>query len=191
MIGSILPRPIALVSTLSKDGIKNLAPFSYFNGVCSKPPTIMFAPARRGWDGKEKDTLKNIRQTKEFSINLVSESFVEEMVVCGTDFKPEIDEFELANLTSIPSIKIKPQVVKESKIKFECKLNQIVQIGSNKAGSGFIVIGEIVLFHIQDEIYKDGHIDLQNFNPIGRLAGNWYTRPTNNFEIIRRVKPEK
>ena len=109
----------------------------------------MFAPARRGWDGKEKDTLKNIRETKEFSVNLVSESFVEEMVVCGTDFKPEIDEFELANLTSIPSIKIKPQVVKESKIKFECKLNQIVQIGSNKAGSGFIVIGEIVLFHIQ------------------------------------------
>ena len=191
MIGSIVPRPIALVSTISKNGTKNLAPFSYFNGVCSKPPTIMFAPARRGWDGKEKDTLKNIRQIKEFSINLVSESFVEKMVVCGTDYKPEIDEFNMANLTPIASKKIKPPIVKESKVKFECILNQIVQIGNTKAGGGFVVIGEIILFHINDDIYKNGHIDLQSFNPIGRLAGNWYSRPTNNFKIIRKIKPEK
>ena len=191
MIGSILPRPIALVSTISKNGIKNLAPFSYFNGVCSKPPTIMFSPARRGWDGKEKDTLKNIRQIKEFSINLVSESFVEKMVVCGTDYEPEIDEFNMANLTPISSKKIKPPILKESKIKFECILNQIVQIGNNEAGGGFVVIGEIILFHINDEIYKNGHIDLQSFNPVGRLAGNWYSRPINNFEIIRTIKPKK
>ncbi len=191
MIGSILPRPIALVSTISKNGIKNLAPFSYFNGVCSKPPTVMFAPARRGWDGKEKDTLKNIRQIKEFSINLVSESFVEKMVVCGTDYKPEIDEFKMASLTPISSKKIKPPILKESKIKFECILNQIVQIGNNEAGGGFVVIGEIILFHINDEIYKKGHLDLQSFSPVGRLAGNWYSRTTNNFEIIRKIKPKK
>ena len=191
MIGSIIPRPIALVSTISNEGIKNLAPFSYFNGVCSKPPTIMFSPARRGWDGKEKDTLKNIRQIKEFSINLVSESFVEKMVVCGTDYEPEIDEFNMANLTPISSKKIKPPILKESKIKFECILNQIIQIGNNKAGGGFVVIGEIILFHINDEIYKKGHLDLQSFNPVGRLAGNWYSRITNNFEIIRKIKPKK
>ena len=92
MIGSIVPRPIALVSTTSKDGINNLAPFSYFNGVCSKPPTIMFAPARRGWDGKEKDTLINIRDSKEFSINIVSEAIAEKMVICSTDFEKEVDE---------------------------------------------------------------------------------------------------
>ena len=191
MIGSIIPRPIALVSTISNEGIKNLAPFSYFNGVCSKPPTIMFSPARRGWDGKEKDTLKNIRQIKEFSINLVSESFVEKMVVCGTDYEPEIDEFNMANLTPISSKKIKPPILKESKIKFECILNQIIQIGNNEAGGGFVVIGEIILFHINDEIYKKGHLDLQSFNPVGRLAGNWYSRITNNFEIIRKIKPKK
>jgi len=189
MIGSIIPRPIALVSTISKDNIKNVAPFSYFNGVCSKPPTVMFAPARRGWDGKEKDTLKNIRQIKEFSINLVSESFVEKMVACSTDFAPEIDEFNKSNLTPISSKKIKPPIIKQSKISFECILNQIVQIGDNEAGGGFIVIGEIILFHINNEIYDNGHLNLEKYNPIGRLAGNWYTRPTDNFKVIRKIKP--
>ena len=136
MIGSIVPRPIALVSTTSKDGINNLAPFSYFNGVCSKPPTIMFAPARRGWDGKEKDTLINIRDTKEFSINVVSEDIGEKMVICSTDFKNEIDEFAKSGLSPIPSKKITPPIVLESKISLECKLNQIVQIGEDDAGSG-------------------------------------------------------
>ena len=191
MIGSIVPRPIALVSTISKDCIKNLAPFSYFNGVCSKPPTIMFAPARRGWDGREKDTLKNIKETKEFSINLVSESFVEQMIACSTDFDPEIDEFYISKLTPLSSKKIKPPIVKESKISFECILNKIVTVGNKEAGAGFIVIGEIILFHIDDEIFNNGHIDLNTFNPIGRLAGNFYTRPTNNFEIYRKIKPGK
>ena len=84
MIGSIVPRPIAFVSTISKEGKNNIAPFSYFNGVCSKPPTIMFAPARRGWDGKEKDTLTNIRDNNQFVVNMVSESFAEKMVMCST-----------------------------------------------------------------------------------------------------------
>ncbi|SVC89334.1 uncharacterized protein METZ01_LOCUS342188, partial [marine metagenome] len=99
MIGSILPRPIAFVSTCSPDGVLNLAPFSYFNGVCSNPPTIMFAPARRGYDGKTKDTLNNIRETNEFVINIVSEGFAKEMVACSTDFEPQIDEFEISGLT--------------------------------------------------------------------------------------------
>ena len=101
MIGSIVPRPIALVSTTSKDGINNLAPFSYFNGVCSKPPTIMFAPARRGWDGKEKDTLINIRDTKEFSINIVSEAIAEKMVICSTDFEKEIAVYYIGILPDL------------------------------------------------------------------------------------------
>ena len=190
MIGSIVPRPIALVSTISKDNSFNLAPFSYFNGVCSKPPTIVFCPARRGWDGAEKDTLINIRESEEFVINIVSESFVEKMVACSTDFDPEVDEFEIAGLTKKISNKIKPPRVKEAKISFECTLNQIIEIGEGKAGSGFIVIGTIVLFHIEDSVYENGRIKLAELSPLGRLAGNSYSRNNDTFEIARKVQPK-
>ena len=190
MIGSIVPRPIAFVSTISKKGKNNVAPFSYFNGVCSNPPTIMFAPARRGWDGKEKDTLINIRDNNEFVINMVSENFAKQMVLCSTDYDSDIDEFEISGLTPKSSNKISPPRVKESKISFECTLNQIVDIGDGSAGSGFIVIGTIVLFHIDDSIYEDGHILLDKLEPLGRLAGNWYTRPSDEIEIIRDIKPK-
>ena len=190
MIGSIVPRPIAFVSTLSRDGKNNIAPFSYFNGVCSRPPTIMFAPARRGWDGKEKDTLVNIRDNNQFVINIVSESFAEQMVMCSTDFDSDVDEFEISGLNPVPSNKISPPRLLESKISYECELNQIVEIGEGDAGSGFIVIGTIVLFHIDDDVYDNGHILLDRLEPLGRLAGNQYTRPNNNLEIIRKVKPK-
>ena len=190
MIGSIVPRPIAFVSTLSKNGKNNIAPFSYFNGVCSRPPTIMFAPARRGWDGKEKDTLVNIRDNNQFVINIVSESFAEQMVMCSTDFDSDLDEFEISGLNPVPSNKISPPRLLESKISYECELNQIVEIGEGDAGSGFIVIGTIVLFHIDDDVYDNGHILLDRLEPLGRLAGNQYTRPNNNLEIIRKVKPK-
>ena len=190
MIGSIVPRPIAFVSTLSKNGKNNIAPFSYFNGVCSRPPTIMFAPARRGWDGKEKDTLINIRDNNQFVINIVSESFAEQMVMCSTDFDSDVDEFEISGLNPVRSNKVSPPRLLESKISYECELNQIVEIGKGDAGSGFIVIGTIVLFHIDDDVYDNGHILLDRLEPLGRLAGNQYTRPNNNLEIIRKVKPK-
>ena len=190
MIGSIVPRPIALVSTTSNNGINNLAPFSYFNGVCSKPPTIMFAPARRGWDGQEKDTLINIRNTKEFSINIVSEDIGEKMVKCSTDYEKEVDEYSKSGLSPLSSKKIKPPIVSESKISLECILNQIVQIGKEDAGSGFIVIGTIVLFHLDDEVYDNGRIILDKLQPLGRVAGNGYVRSTNAFDIVRTIKPD-
>ena len=190
MIGSIVPRPIAFVSTQSKNGKNNVAPFSYFNGVCSKPPTIMFAPARRGWDGEEKDTLINIRDTEEFVVNIVSESFAEKMVMCATDFDSDVDEFEISGLNTADSQKIKPPRVEEAKISFECTLNQIVEIGDGSAGSGFVVIGTIVLFHIDDDIYDNGRILLNQLEPLGRLAGNWYTRLTDTLKIVRKVKPD-
>ena len=190
MIGSIVPRPIAFVSTKSNDGILNLAPFSYFNGVCSNPPTIMFAPARRGYDGLTKDTLNNIQETKEFVVNLVSEEISEPMVACSTDYDREIDEFEVSGLTPIDSIKVKPPRVKESKVSFECNLNTVIEIGKAEPGAGFVVLGTIVMFHIDDTVYKDGHIDLEALNPIGRLAGNSYTRIVDNFDITRQIKPK-
>ena len=191
MIGSIVPRPIAFVSTISKNKKNNIAPFSYFNGVCSNPPTIMFAPARRGWDGSEKNTLITIRDTKEFVVNIVSESITEQMVKCSTDFESHVDEFSISGLTPIESKKINPPRLLESKINLECKLNQIVEIGDGTAGGGFIVIGTVILFHIDDKVLVNHKIDLKKLNPVGRLAGNWYTRPTDNFKIERKIKPNK
>ena len=189
MIGSIVPRPIAFVSTKSDDGILNLAPFSYFNGVCSNPPTIMFAPARRGYDGLTKDTLNNIQDTNEFVVNIVSEDFVKPMVACATDYEKGVDEFEISNLTPADSLKVAPPLVKESKVSFECQLNTIVEIGKAEPGAGFVVIGTIVMFHVDDKVYKDGRIDLKELNPVGRLAGNSYTRVFDNFNVIRHIKP--
>ena len=191
MIGSIVPRPIALVSTISKGNIKNVAPFSYFNGVCSNPPTIMFAPARRGYDGKTKDTLNNIRETNEFAINIVSEEIVEPMVACSTDYSDEVDEFKISDFTPIQCDKILAPRVEESKVVFECKLNTIIEIGPSKPGGGFVVIGEIVLFHIHDDVFKDGKIDLSLLNPVGRLSGNNYSRVFDSFEVKRQIKPTK
>lgn len=191
MIGSIVPRPIALVSTISKHGEYNVAPFSFFNGICSKPPTIMFAPGRRGWDGAEKDTLINIRDTEEFVVNIVSESFSKQMVICATDFGPGVNEFEVSNLAAVPSQKVTPPRVGESLISFECQLNQIIEIGDGSAGSGFAVLGTIVIFYIDDKVYDKGRINLEKLNPVGRLAGNWYTRLTDNYKIIRKEKPEQ
>ncbi|HIB60922.1 MAG TPA: flavin reductase family protein [Candidatus Marinimicrobia bacterium] len=190
MIGSIVPRPIAFVSTLSKDGLENLAPFSYFNGICSNPPSIMFCPARRGYDGKTKDTLNNIRDTEEFAVNIVSEDFAEQMVSTSTDFEPEVNEFEVSGLTPEPCQKIAPPKVAEAKISFECKLNKIIPVGNEGPGGGFVIIGTIVLFHIDDDVYEDGYINLGKLRPIGRLAGNMYTRTTDKLEIIRKIKPD-
>ena len=190
MIGSIVPRPIAFVSTLSKDGIENLAPFSYLNGICSNPPSIMFCPARRGYDGITKDTLNNIRDTEEFAVNIVSEDFVEQMVATATDFDPEVNEFEISGLTPDPCKFIAPPKVKEAKISFECKLNQIIPVGNEGPGGGFVVIGTVVLFHIDDDVYDNGHILLEKLRPIARVAGNNYIRTTDQFEIIRKIKPE-
>ena len=190
MIGSIVPRPIAFISSISKDGVPNLAPFSYFNGVCSNPPTIMFAPGRRGYDGISKDTLNNIRATEQFVVNIVSEDIADQMVACSTDYEPEVDEFKISSLTAFPSQKVSPPRVGESKVSFECKLNQIVKIGGDGPGSGFVVIGTIVLFHINDEVYSDGRILLDELRPLGRLAGNWYTRITDTLKIVRQVKPD-
>ena len=190
MIGSILPRPIALVSTISSGGKNNLAPFSYFNGVCANPPSIMFAPARRGYDGKTKDTLNNIESTKEFVINIVSEDFATQMVSCSTDYDPGIDEFSISELTPIKSVKIKSSRVQEARISYECILQQIIPVGNPGPGGGFVVIGEIVLFHIDDELYNDGYINIQKLNPIGRLAGDNYSRVHDTLVIKRKIKPD-
>ena len=123
-------------------------------------------------------------------VNIISECFAEKMVMCSTDYNNNVDEFKVSELTPISSTKIDPPRVKESKINFECKLNKVVEIGDGKAGSGFIIIGTVVLFHINDEIYDNGKVNLDKLQPLGRLAGDWYSRSNDKLRIIRKIKPE-
>lgn len=184
LIGSVLPRPIAFVSTISETGVYNLAPFSFFTGVCSKPLTIAFCPSIRGTDGHKKDTLINIEANGEFVVNVVSESFVDAMNITAGEFPPEISEFEVSGLTPIASTLITPPRVKESMIQMECRQHQIVTI-SEEVGGGYIVIGKVLAVHIAEELYDNGRIDVQKLHPVGRLAGSSYCTVNDIFEVAR------
>ena len=186
IIGSVLPRPIALVSTLSDDGVPNLAPFSFFTGLTSKPPMIGFAPALKGKEANKKDTLSNIESSGEFVVNIVTEDISEQMNKTAFEFPPDVDEFEIAGFTAIDSEIVKPPRVKESPINLECKLYQVVYIGDGTAGSGAFVIGEIVAYHIDDALYNDGRIDTALLKPVGRLAGQDYTTLGRCFSMDRK-----
>ncbi|MGM9986325.1 MAG: flavin reductase family protein [Bacillaceae bacterium] len=186
LIGSILPRPIAFVSTINNDGASNLAPFSFFNGICAKPFMVCFAPMFRGSDGQKKDTLRNIEETKEFVINIVSEEIAEKMNNCAIDYPATIDEFVEVGLTKEKSIKVKPFRVKESHIHLECCLHSILKFGEGP-GAGCLVIGEVKLFSVDDAYFENGKIKTELLKPIGRLAGPSYTRAiSDTFEIERK-----
>ncbi|MBI2876540.1 MAG: flavin reductase family protein, partial [Candidatus Tectomicrobia bacterium] len=155
LIGSIVPRPIGWISTVSPAGQPNLAPFSFFNGVCANPPHVLFCPMIRGSDGQTKDTLRNVRQTGEFVVNIVSEPLAQAMNLSSTEFPPEVNEFEVAGLAVAPSIKVRPPRVAASLVQFECRLAQIIDLGSGP-GSGSVVIGEVVYVHVRDEMLIGG-----------------------------------
>lgn len=184
LTGAIVPRAIAFVSTVSPDGTLNLAPFSFFTAACANPPTVLFCPMFRGEEAEKKDTLRNIEDTGEFVINVVTESIAERMNVCATEFPFGINEFEESGLTPAPSVRVRPPRVSESPINMECTLNQIVTI-SDRPGGGSIVIGEVVAFHVADELVEDFRIDTAKLAPIGRLAGPSYTRVREFFEMER------
>jgi len=186
MIGSILPRPIAFVSTISKNGIHNLAAYSFFNGITSKPPSVCFAPTRKSSDGSKKDTLINIEETGEFVVNIVTEDIVGPMNDTAPEFPPEISEFEEVGLTPIESQIVKAPRVKESPINMECKLLEVVEVGAAEPGGGFLVIGEIVLFHIQNDLLDNGRINTGLLKPVGRLAGTEYTTLGKRFSLSRK-----
>jgi flavin reductase (DIM6/NTAB) family NADH-FMN oxidoreductase RutF len=183
LVGSVVPRPIAFVSTISPDGINNLAPFSFFNAVCADPPTVLFCPNNRK---PTKDTLANVRATGEFVINIVSEDIAEKMNVCSGDYPAGIDEFEVAGLTPTPSDLVKPPRVREAHVNMECKVTQIISIG-DRAWSGNVVLGEVLRFHIDDAIVHDFKIDPDKLRAVGRMGGNEYTKVRDRFELIRPV----
>lgn len=183
MIGAIVPRPIAFVSSIGPDGTYNLAPFSFFTAISANPPVICFSPMINP-DGRRKDSLYNAERLGEFVINVVSEDIVKQMNETAADFPPEIDEFEVSGLTAIPSDLVAVPRVKESRIAMECKLRQIVELSTLPLG-GSLVIGEVVRFHVDDACIDNFRIDPDVLGAVGRMAGSTYTRTADRFELIR------
>jgi len=184
MVGLIVPRPVALVSTVDKDGVPNVAPFSFFNGVGSNPPTVLFCPALRSSGDKRKDTLRNVEQTGEFVINIVSDSIAAAANATAADVGPEVDEFLLAGLTAIPSEAVRAPRVAESPAQFECKLLQIVFTGE-APGAGVVVLGEIVRVHVAAHLEHNFRVDPAGLDAVGRMAGNTWVHTRERFDLER------
>jgi len=183
LIGSIIPRPIAFVTTISKDGVLNGAPFSYFNIVSSNPPMISLSIQRLS--GKQKDTARNIIESKQFVVHIVDEENVEKINKTAASLAPEQSEIELANLTPVESVKISVPGVKEAKIRMECSLEHSLELGSLDTTGCDFIIGKVVQFHIKNEIYENGRIDPRGLAAVSRLAGNNYAKIGEIFEIER------
>ena len=184
LTGTIIPRPIGWVSTVDENGINNLAPFSFFNAVGEDPPHLMFSTVRTG--NKNKDTLNNVLSNKQFVVNLVTEETVEQMNKTSQAVDSNVDEFQLANLTPIDSIFIKPKRVKESYVHFECEMVHHYFLENHKNGGACIVIGKILTMHINDDILLDGNrINLEKYKPVARLAGSNYSKIGEIFSIKR------
>ena len=185
LTGSILPRPIGWISTVGAAGLANLAPFSFFNAVGSRPPTVLFCPTVREFDAGPKDTLRNLRTTGEFVVNIVTETVAEAMNITSTEFPPQVDEFQLAGLTAAPSVVVAAPRVAESPIHFECRVHQIVDLGAGPGG-GAVVLGRIVHLHVEPSVLLgEDKIDLDALRPIGRLSGPAYCRVSDVFRMPR------
>ncbi len=184
LTGTVIPRPIGWVSSVDENGVNNLAPFSFFNAVGEDPPHVMFSTVRTG--NKNKDTLNNVLATKQFVVNLVTEEVVERMNTTSNRVEPEVDEFELAGLTPIDSILVKPKRVKESLVHFECQLVHHYFLEDHKDGGACVLIGKILMMHIDDSILMDGDkINLEKYRPVARLAGSNYSKLGEIFSIKR------
>ena len=180
----IQPRPIALVSSLSPDGIRNLAPFSFYNAVSANPPIVMFAPGLKR-DGQEKDTLRNVAASREFVIASVTQAIAEQMVLCSADLKPEGDEFEHSGLTAETARIVQPPLVLESPVNMECRVHDIIRFG-DQPGAGSVVFGRIVAIHVSDAVLADdGLVDPAKLQAIGRLGRQTYTKTTDLFDLHR------
>jgi flavin reductase (DIM6/NTAB) family NADH-FMN oxidoreductase RutF len=202
MTGIIVPRPIALVSTVDRSGVANLAPFSFFCGVGSAPPTLLFCPALRAKESgaggpgdrssqqgssdpaRRKDTLRNVEETAEFVVNVVSDAIAEAANTTAAEVPPEVDEFALSGLTPAPSLVVKPPRVSESPAQMECKLLQVIYT-SHEPGGGVIVLGEIVRFHVRADLVDNFRVDPAGLDAVGRMSGNTWARTRERIELLR------
>ncbi len=178
--GLIVPRPIGWIGSMSAAGVANLAPYSFFNCVSGAPPTFVFSPGRGG----RKDTLDNVREVGEFTINIVTEEVAEAMNATAATHAADVDEFEAAGLTAVPSTSIRPPMVGECKANIECFVTQILDIGHPAHGNA-LVVGEAVEFHVVDSLLDGTRVDQRELRAIGRHAGNGYSRSTDLFELVR------
>ncbi|MBN2173098.1 MAG: flavin reductase family protein [Bacteroidales bacterium] len=185
MLGAVAPRPIAFASTIDPDGNPNLSPFSFFNAFGANPPTLIFSPSRRGRDNTTKHTYENLKEVPEVVINVVNFKIVEQMNLASTDFPRGINEFAKSGLTPVKSELIKPFRVKESPVQFECKVNQIIEMG-DQGGAGNLIICEILLIHIDESVLDEkGIIVPQKIDLVGRMGGDYYCRASGEsiFEV--------
>lgn len=184
LIGSIIPRPIAFVTSISEDGVVNAAPFSFFNIVSSNPPMISVSIQRKA--GKMKDTARNIKQKRQFVVHIVDTDNVEQVNETAANMPPHESEVERTQLTLVESTKIAVPGVKESKVRIECELETVLELGGDENNVGCdLIIGKILYYHIEDTIYEDGKIDPQKLAAISRLAGNDYAKIGEQFTIER------
>ena len=188
LLGAIGPRPIAFASTIDENGQANLAPFSFFNVFSANPPILIFSPARSGRTNTTKDTYNNVKAHPEVVINVVNFDIVEQMSLASSPYPAGENEFVKSGLTPIPSDLVKPFRVKESPVQFECKVNQVIELGT-EGGAGNLIICEVVKFHI-DESYLDENqlIDQQKIDLVARMGGNWYCR-ANEHAMFELEKP--
>ena len=190
LTGVVVPRPIAFVSTISTDGVVNLAPYSFFNAVAYNPPTLVFSSSRKaaGWQDKRKDTLSNIEETGEFVVNIVVDDIAAAMNATAAEYPADVSEFTIAGLTEAPSEIVRAPRVAESPVNMECRLVQVVNIGEQPHQHG-LVIGEIVRMHLREDVLYEGpnglRVNHQALQPTGRLAGNAYCRTDDVYELIR------
>ena len=184
LTGSVIPRPIGWISTIDEIGINNLAPFSYFNIIGDDPPHVMFSTVRG--NNTNKDTLNNVLTNKQFVVNMVTEDLVEQMKATSQTVPAEIDEFKLAGVTPIASTKIQPNRVKESPITFECEMVHHYFIENHKQGGACIVVGRIVIMHIDESVLLDNYkINMETYKPVSRLAGANYSKLGEIFSVKR------
>lgn len=192
LIGSVAPRPIAFVSTMDKEGNTNLAPFSFFNAFSSKPPIVVFSVGRRVQDGTTKDTLSNVEQTMECVINMVSHSIVRQMTLTAVNYPKGVNEFEKAGLTPLASDMVRPFRVKESPVQLECRVDQILPLGT-EGGAGCLIICNVLCIHISEDVMDADRrrIDPHKIDLVGRLGRAYYTRASSDsiFEIVQPEKP--
>lgn len=181
----VVPRPIGWISTLSADGVHNLAPYSQFISLNFDPAYVLFS-ANQTFEGKRKDTVVNIETTREFVYNMATYELREAVNRSAMQVPPEVDEFELAGLTKAPSVLVKPCRVAESPVQFECRYHQTVRLpGNGPMGSVDLIIGRVVLIHIKDEfIGPDGRIDILRIRPLARLGYYDYTSVESVFEMV-------
>ncbi|MCB0380368.1 MAG: flavin reductase family protein [Flavobacteriales bacterium] len=187
LLGAVGPRPIAFASTIDKNGNRNLSPFSFFNVFSAAPPILIFSPARSGRTGETKNTFDNVKEVAEVVINVVNYDIVQQMSLASSPFAKDVDEFTKSGLTPIASDLIKPFRVKESPVQFECKVNQIIELGQN-GGAGNLIICEVLRIHINEDILSDdGLIDQKKIDLVSRMGGNWYCRADENsmFEVAK------